>query len=313
MTRLILGLVLFAASYPVLVLARTDVLVVRADRNAVHAEVVDALRSGLGDALDQRIRVQEIGTETYAGDDIPPRADIVVTVGVDAAAVALRKPATMPLYCTFLPQTTFAALTRDILGQRPARGRISALYLDQPLARRLQLLRLAVPQIRRLGVVLGPESRASETVLQQMAASQQMSFNIEIVSDEKQLIGALHGALSGSDALFAVPDTLVFNRRTAENILLTTYRLGKPVVAYSRSYVTAGALLAVYSTPAQIGHQIGETLRALPPSSALPPPQHPRYFDVEVNEHVARSLGLNLESGQELARRLAVLEAGGAP
>ena len=210
-------------------------------------------------------------------------------------------------------QTTFAALTQDPWGRRPGRGQVAALYLDQPLARRLALLRLAVPQLRRFGVVLGPESRSAEAALRQMAAAQRISFNIETIHDESQLIGSLHRALNGADALFALPDTLVFNRHTAENILLTSYRLGKPVIGYSRAYVLAGALLAVYSTPAQIGRQIGETLRALPPSGALPPSQHPRYFEVEVNEHVARSFGLHLESGPELTRRLAVREGEGAP
>lgn len=313
MNRLVLGLILFAAASPGPASARTDVLVVRADGNPAHTQVVDALRNGLGDALDQRIHIQEIGTASYAGTDAPPGTNLVVTVGVDAAAAALRKPATLPVYCTFLPQTTFAALVRDMPDPRPARGRISALFLDQPLARRLQLLRLALPQMKRFGVVLGPETRASETGLQQMAKSQKLSFNIEIISDEKQLIGALYSALNGADALFAVPDALVFNRRTAENILLTTYRLGKPVIGYSSSFVSAGALLAVHSTPAQMGRQIGETLRALPAAGALPPPQHPRYFDVEVNDHVAHSLGLSIESGDELARRLAAREAGGTP
>lgn len=312
MIRLLLALMVCAASWPAL--ARMDVLVVRADRNAVHAEVIDALRAALGDAPpDARIAVREIDTEGFAGDASPPRADLVVTVGVEAAAAALRRPAATPVYCTFLPQDTFAALLRDLPAQRPARERISALYIDQPLARRLQLLRLALPQMKRFGVVLGPEARAGEAGLQQMARSQKLSFNIEVVSDEKQLVGALHGALHGADALFAVPDALVFNRRTAENILLTTYRLGKPVIGYSRAYVAAGALLAVYSTPAQIGRQIGETLRALPSSGALPPPRYPRYFDVEINEHVAHSLGVTLESGGELARRLVALESGGAP
>lgn len=312
MRRALLGLILFAVSCPAP--ARMDVLVVRADRNAVQAEVVEALRGGPGDASpDPRIAVREIGIESYAGDESPPRADLVVTVGVEAAAAVLRKPATAPVYCTFLPRDTFAVLLRDLPAQRPARGRISALYIDQPLIRRLQLLRLALPHMKRFGVVLGPESRAGEAGLQQMARSQHLSFNIEFVTDEKQLISAIHGALTGADALFAIPDALVFNRRTAENILLTTYRLGKPVIGYSRAYVTAGALLAVHSTPAQIGRQIGETLRALPPSGALPPPQYPRYFDVEVNEHVARSLGMDLESGRELTRRLVALEAGGAP
>jgi hypothetical protein len=69
--------------------------------------------------------------------------------------------------------------------------------------------------------------------------------------------------------------------------------------------VSAGALLAVFSTPAQIGRQLGEELVALAEESGpLPPPRHPRYFSVEVNARVARSLGLTVPSAAVLERRL---------
>ncbi len=112
--------------------------------------------------------------------------------------------------------------------------------------------------------------------------------------------------MDDADVLLAVPDPLVFNRHTAQSVLLTTYRLSKPVAAYSRTYVTAGALFSVYSTPAQIGRQIGEELLAMQdsPGRPLPAPGYPRYFSVEINERVARSLGIEPGQAEDLRRRL---------
>src|SRR4030065_2385532 len=126
------------------------------------------------------------------------------------------------------------------------------------MARQLRLIRLALPGRTRVGMVLGPDSQKSERELRRAATVAGIVPRMEQISDEKQLVGALHRVLDDADVLLAVPDALVFNRHTAQSMLLTTYRLGKPVAGYSRAYVTAGALFAVYSTPSQIGRHIGE-------------------------------------------------------
>ena len=149
--------------------------------------------------------------------------------------------------------------------------------------------------------------RQAPNSLRRSAASVGLVLRVEQIGDEKQLIGALHRVMNDADVLLAVPDALVFNRHTAQNVLLTTYRMEKPVASYSRAYVTAGALLAVYSTPAQIGQQIGEELLAMQdkPGWPLPAPGYPRYFSVETNERVAHSLGLDLGRAEDLASWLA--------
>ncbi|HUY02335.1 MAG TPA: ABC transporter substrate binding protein, partial [Rhodocyclaceae bacterium] len=121
------------------------------------------------------------------------------------------------------------------------------------------------------------------------------------------LYPALARALDGADALLAVADPLVYNGNTIENILLASFRAGVPLVAFSPAYVRAGALLGLYSTPAQIGTQAGKMARAVLQGRPLPPPQYPTEFTVEINRHVARSLGLDLNAAV-LARRLQQME-----
>lgn len=292
--------------------AASEVLVVLAEHSPVHDEVVTALRANLGEAATRKITLRVItaaefsaSRSTETGRSAPA---LLITVGTGAARTVLQQPVTMPVYCTFLPQAAYQALARSedelVSAQRV---RQSALYLDQPFVRQLQLLHLALPAFRHVGVVLGPESRESATALRQAASALNLVLHIRDISEEKQLIEALHLVMDKADMLLAVPDPLVFNRQTAQSVLLTTYRLGKPVVAYSRAYVTAGALMSVYSTPAQVGQEIAEELPALLGSSGrkLPPPHYPRYYSVEVNQRVARSLGIDLESASVLTRELA--------
>ena len=293
-------------SWPVA--AATEVLVVIAQRSPAHEETLAALRASLADVPATGLTLRVMTAAEFS--DSGPRATdrklpgLVVTLGTDAAATVLQQKLPAPTYCTFLPQAAYAALANGS-GERHAYR--SALYLDQPFARQMRLIRLALPTRTRVGVVLGPESRKSEQDLRQAAVSAGLVLRVEQVVDEKQLVGALHRIMDNADVLLAVPDPLVFNRNTAQSVLLTTYRLGKPVAGYSRAYVTAGALLSVYSTPAQIGRQIGEELLTMQdrPGRPLPAPGYPRYFSVDINERVARSLGIEPGQADDLTRRLA--------
>ena len=295
--------------------ARLSVLVVTTERGPAYEEVMTGMRAALADALDKKLSLHAITTEefTQAGARFPDRnaADLIVTVGTGAATAVMQSRPAVPVYCSFLPQPSYAVLADRARGE-PAR--FSALYLDQPVARQLHLIRLALPAHTHVGVVLGPESRKNERILRNAATAVGVTLRMVQISDEKQLIGALHRVMDEADILLAVPDPLVFNRNTAQNVLLTTYRLGKSVAGYSRAYVTAGALLAVYSTPAQIGRQIGEELQAMldKPGRALPAPGYPRYFSVVINERVARSLGIEPVRVEDLTRRLVEKTAGGS-
>jgi ABC-type uncharacterized transport system substrate-binding protein len=104
--------------------------------------------------------------------------------------------------------------------------------------------------------------------------------------------------------LLAMPDSLAHNRNTVQPLLLTTYRAGIPVVAYSESYQQAGAVLALYSTVPQVVAQVVDSLQQIREGKALPNHQSPRYFTVGVNSAVARSLGLALPTADEIGGRL---------
>ncbi len=296
--------------------AATEILAVIAQKSPAHEEALAALRASLTDipGSGRTLHVMTAAEFSDSGARATHRKlpGLVVTLGTAAAAAVLAQRLPIPTYCTFLPQATYTELVNRAGGTR---AHLSALYLDQPLARQLRLIRLALPGRTRVGVVLGPDSRKTERELHRAAAAAGIVPRMEQISDEKQLVGALHRVLDDTDVLLAVPDALVFNRHTVQNVLLTTYRLGKPVAGFSRAYVTAGALFAVYSTPSQIGRQIGEELLAMQNKAGrpVPPTGYPRYFSVEVNERVAHSLGIEPLRADDLARQLSGNGAGDNP
>jgi len=102
-----------------------------------------------------------------------------------------------------------------------------------------------------------------------------------------------------------LPDSLAFHAGNAQNVLLTIYRYRVPVLGFSQGLSKAGAVAAVYSTPAQIGRQGARMAsRWKREGGDLPSSQHADEFSVAFNPYVARSLGVVLPDLGEVRRRL---------
>ena len=257
-------------------------------------------------AGNRSLHVSHLNTSNLAAKNLAD-ASLIVPVGVRATEAVLRLQGDTPVLAALVPRTSFFQLKK----LPAANGRaFSAIYLDQPLSRRFNLIGEALPNRKRVGVLLGSDSAAELRSLQTAARENGMNLVAERISDEDALLPALKRILMDSDVLLAMPDPLVFSRNTVQSILLTSYRAQDPVVAYSAAYVSAGALLAVYSTPAQIGQQSAETVLKLAKDGGegTPAPQYPIYFSVSVNRQVARSMGIEIADEQTLFEGLMAAE-----
>ena len=218
-----------------------------------------------------------------------PPPQLIIAVGSSAYTGLAESELRAPLLATLLPRVIYE---RHV--ERAARqGRItSAVFLDQPPSRLLDLLRLALPERRRIGVIFGPESRQWAPSLRSAIAERGMVLTSAETAAGRSLFPALQDLIDDSDLLLALPDPYVFNSLTVQNILTATYRRRIPLIGYSPAYIKAGALLAIYSTPAQVGAQAGEIARAVLAGRPLPAVQAPREFSIGFNADVARSLGI---------------------
>jgi ABC-type uncharacterized transport system substrate-binding protein len=185
-------------------------------------------------------------------------------------------------------------------------GRLSAIYLDQPFSRRFALIKHLIPNVKEVGVVLGPNTKQDKSSLVGIARAYGFRLNIEVIQNESQLVPALESVLKRSQVMLAVLDPLVFNRSNAQTVLLTAYRYRVPIIGISSAYIEAGALAAVYSTPEDIGKQVTMVIRRYfqQGQTKLPASQYSEYFSIKVNEPFARKLDIRIINNAELKRRL---------
>ncbi|MBK8759808.1 MAG: hypothetical protein IPM03_05140 [Sulfuritalea sp.] len=248
------------------------------DAGGVYVETAEALRAEVERTHPGRIDWRVAHSAQFR--KTRPEPQWVVAVGSaalrDMQDLFADDPTPPLLLAVLIPRLAFERLADP---SRLRAGQISAVFLDQPPARQMELARLAIPSLRALGVLLGGESRAAAAALEK--AARERGFELlarQVVGDG--LFPALQALLPEVDGLLAVPDPLVFNSQTATNILAATYRRRIPLIGFSPAYARAGALVSLYSSPDQIGVRGGEVLRQAFSSRILPPPQWPRDFVV---------------------------------
>ena len=278
-----------------------QVAIVMSDDSAPYQEVYKMIQTQLAAAGHE---VSLAYAEGLAANSLI-EVRLVVAVGVRAAEGVSSWANRPPVLAVLVPKAWYSKVGRLRLSDGGRRS-VSAIYLDQPLDRQAKLIRLAFPEARRVGVLLSAEQKGLADELEEAIRPQRLGLIHATVTENERLMTPLEQVLSEVDVLLAIPDPLVFNRNTAQSLFLTSYRYRDPVVGYSRSMTQAGALVSLYSTPAQIGRQAAEWAgNALNTAAvSLPAPAHPVYFEVSINDRVARSLGFSLPSEAELEKRL---------
>jgi ABC-type uncharacterized transport system substrate-binding protein len=275
------------------------VAVVLSNDSAPYQEVYQAMRAILDDSGHELVRVY---ADKLAA--LPDDARLLVAVGTSAAEALASAPGRTPVLAVLVPRAWYLKSGQQRLSD--GHRAVSAIFLDQPFDRQAKLIRLALPEVKRVGILLSAGQRGLADDIDTALRSQKFQMVHVSLDPGERLALPLEMVFSESDLLLAVPDPQVFNSNTAQSLFLTSYRYRDPVMGYSRSLTRAGALLSLHSSPAQIGRQTAEWLGGVLSGGAvrLPAASYPAYFSVSVNEQVARSLGFVLPPESEIEKRL---------
>lgn len=287
-----------------------QVLILTSGSGDAYSDVTEAIRTRLNELAPDTVQVrsQELtqDNDTFA-TLLQPAPNLIVSVGSRASAEAQRNSGDIPVLSLLVSTRDFTLLSQT----QPVDTKLhSAIYLDQPFTRQLNLLQLVLPKATRVASLSSPQSAAQIQELSALCQQRGLQFSSELVPYGSNPIHPLTHLIDSAEVLLALPDPDVFNRTSIQSILLTTYRNNVPVIGFSQAYVRAGALAAVHSTAKQIGRQAGEWIAELVNTDnwQLGPPRYPRYYSVAVNTQVAQSLNLNVSNENVLLHLLQQLE-----
>lgn len=179
------------------------------------------------------------------------------------------------------------------------------LSAEQPINRYLALAQLTVGSRGTVGLIAGPAFANRVAGIQRYADNHGMRLNIQVVSKESEVGNSVQTLInSGVQSLLSLPDGTVNNSNTTGPTLLLAYRSNIPVIAFSDSYLKAGAAIAMFSSPSQLAKQLVEMIVAAANGNDQAKVQYPRYFSIDSNTPVLRSMGLGSLNEQSLINQL---------
>jgi len=262
-----------------------NVALALSDNGGPYAEFANALSNALEDT---NWKITSTG-KPDALELSSPRPDLIVTVGSDAFRQMLPRAGTTTLVATLLPRQSFERILADA---GKGRGRVTAIYLDQPAARQASFLRHLLPGQKRIGMLVSSETKPLINQYRQAFNNAGLSLETEESDSENTLLPAVNSLLPRVGALLAIPDATIYKRENIKAILVSSYRHQRPVVAFSTAFVNAGAVAALFSTPPQIARQLADLIGSQ--GISLPGPMAPTLYSIAVNQNVAQALGLSI-------------------
>lgn len=248
-------------------------------------------------ASNAQVTITEFQAEGNFKPGSDAKTELIVAVGMKAAELALAK-FDGPVLCVMIPKASYEVLLekRALLY---AHQQTSAIFLDQPWGRQLSFIQAALPRHSTVGVLYSPYTPIALPRL-----PRGLSLNTKSIRSAETLFDALENILSNSDVLLVVPDNEIYSANNVRNILLTSYRHKVPLIGISQAYVNAGALGAIFSTPEQLAAQAAEMAASFARNRQLPAPQHPASFSIALNQQVARSLGITLDTPETIREKM---------
>lgn len=160
-------------------------------------------------------------------------------------------------------------------------------------ATQLQLIKLLLPNEKNIGVLVSDKTRADIPRLSYLAEQLGLTLTTLILAPGEPLSRGLSKLLDEVDVLLALPDSSIFNAQNARLILMSGYRQRRPVIGPDDHWVKAGSLASAYVDADDLLETVLTLVsdyrrnKTLGGDKATP-------ISVDVNEHVAKSLGISV-------------------
>ncbi len=297
---------LAASAQPAGKVPRVGVLVLT-PRASVGGTYVDALREGLskvgyveGRTIALDVRWAEGKTDrlpALAKDLVISRADVIVTSGTEAIRATQQATRTLPIVMATVIDPVRLGLATSLA--RPGANLTGLAILSPELtAKRLQLLKEAVPSVKRAVVIWNPVNEGNALMLREAeTAARTLGIELQAVAvrgpdDLKLGFGPLVDGRA--QALLVLEDSMLVSHK--EQIVRLAASNHLPAMYAFRSLVDAGGLMSYGPDIPDMFHRaagyVDKILKGAKPGDL--PVEQPSKFELVINLKTAKALGLTI-------------------
>ena len=306
----ILLLLIFCLTYPAFAETRTTdtappekntkkhhVFIIFSPDNILHSSIVQMLSDNLNNSRSD-ITISKVTPEEKI-KNVNNKTDLIVGMGYSGMRNADKHyPKTKKLFISTDPNKYRLDTKKN--------KNDAILYMTQPYCRQIAFIKQLNIHWKTISVIDSQEKTIDSAPLQKCAKKHGIKIYTVHTTSEDNLTTKIKKALRHSDVLLALPDSNIYNNKTVKNILLTSYRHRKPVIAFSKSFVTAGALASIHSNTDQIAHSASKLVEQYfdAGNHFKKPINYSETFDININKQVFRALNLSIPDIDSLKQSL---------
>lgn len=293
----LIGCLFFIGASSRALAAPHNVLILYESEKPFISELIHSIKEHITEDIQVRFKQHSPGTDITAAD--LAHTDLLIGIGYRISRSLAKQKLKLPILNLLVPLTT----TPEFNTASPADA---SLVIDQPFSRQFRLISKAFGKKTRTGVLTGKSSERLIDNIKQGAKANHINLHYSHIDNPDALIHALQKLFRQTEVLLATPDPMIYNRKTIRSILLLSYRQRIPVVGYTQSYTKAGAVIAMYSTASQIGEHTAEIIYDFFSDGNRFRSKiiEPRYFSIDINHKVSRSLGFDLPDAELLKKQI---------
>ena len=232
-------------------------------------------------------------------DEIISQHNLIISIGYKSAKGMAKYKTKNNIIYTLIPDNE--SLRLSIPCEKTACYKI---YINQPVNRYVQLFKNLFPEGKTLVFATTNENPTKSKQVKKESENNNLIFkNIHI--NKNNISRSFIKKLNNNDVLLALPNHDIYNANHARSIILSTYHANVPIIAYSKSFTKAGALISLYSSIDNIAEKTANIVNTIIKDGALKQKEHyPDEFTIEINSAVARSMNINIDSENMLKRKI---------
>ena len=232
-----------------------------------------------------------------AAELVALKVDVILAYGTPAALAAKNATKVIPIVFGGVNDPLSVSLIADL---RQPGGNVTGVTTNNTelSAKRLSLLKEAIPSVSRVAVLANPDFKPTSNMLAQMRlASQPLAVQLHVLEARKpEEISAAFARMSAvrADALVVLPDPWFLSQRTRIAELAMSTRI--PAIYHLRQYLEVGGLMAYGPTYVESFQQsaglVDRIVKGARPADL--PVEQPWRYEVAINLKTAKALGLTM-------------------
>lgn len=225
---------------------------------------------------------------------------IIVAVGVKAARALSKYKTKASIVYTLIPDNELLQS-----GIKCKSSKCYKVFLNQPVMNYVRLFNVLFPYGRRLVFATTDNNSVVSKTVKRLSNKNNIHHKEIIIKANQNISRIFESELKEKDVLLALPDPGIYNASNARSIILSSYHANVPIISYSKSFAKAGAMIGLYSGIDDLAKTTLSVITAISSGSPVTKKEiYPDNFAVEINYAVARSLNIEIDSENDIKRKM---------